>query len=81
MIVQNKKICSIKLDPNELDILSSASDIVEKIIDTATDAGIQSFIIEGNNEDYSINELSTCMLALADLSCPLGKLTGYLDEL
>ena len=81
MIVQNKKICSIKLDPNELDILSSASDIVEKIIDTATDVGIQSFIIEGNNEDYSIDELSTCMVALADLSCPLGKLTGYLDEL
>lgn len=81
MIVQNKKICSIKLDPNELDILSSASDIVEKIIDTATDAGIQNFIIEGNSEDYSIDELSTCMLALADLSCPLGKLTGYLDEL
>ena len=81
MIVQNKKICSIKLDPNELDILSNASDIVEKIIDTATDAGIQSFIIEGNNEDYSIDELSTCMMALADLSCPLGKLTGYLDEL
>ena len=81
MIVQNKKICSIKLDPNELDILSSASDIVEKIIDTATDAGIQSFIIEGNNEDYSIDELSTCMVTLADLSCPLGKLTGYLDEL
>ena len=68
MIVQNKKICSIKLDPNELDILSSASDIVEKIIDTATDAGIQSFIIEGNNEDYSIDELSTCMMALAGLS-------------
>ena len=81
MIVQNKKICSIKLDPNELDILSNASDIVEKIIDTATDAGIQSFIIEGNNEDYSIDELSTCMMALADLSCPLGKLIGYLDEL
>ena len=81
MIVQNKKICSIKLDPNELDILSSASDIVEKIIDTATDAGIQNFIIEENNEDYSIDELSTCMVALADLSCPLGKLTGYLDEL
>ena len=81
MIVQNKKICSIKLDPNELDILSSASDIVEKIIDTATDTGIQNFIIEGNNEDYSIDELSTCMIALADLSCPLGKLTGYLDEL
>ena len=81
MIVQNKKICSIKLDPNELDILSSASDIVKKIIDTATDAGIQNFIIEENNEDYSIDELSTCMMALADLSCPLGKLTGYLDEL
>ena len=81
MIVQNKKICSIKLDPNELDILSSASDIVEKIIDTATNAGIQNFIIEGNSEDYSIDELSTCMITLADLSCPLGKLTGYLDEL
>ena len=81
MIIQNKTICSIKLDPNELDILSSASDIVEKIIDTATDTGIQNFIIEGNNEDYSIDELSTCMIALADLSCPLGKLTGYLDEL
>ena len=81
MIVQNKTICSIKLDPNELDILSSASNIVEKIMDTAINAGIQSFIIEGNNEDYSIDELSTCMVALADLSCPLGKLTGYLDEL
>ena len=81
MIVQNKTICSIKLDHNELDILSSASDIVEKIIDTATNAGIQNFIIEGNSEDYSIDELSTCMITLADLSCPLGKLTGYLDEL
>lgn len=80
MITNIVKTCEIELSPDELGILSKANDIIEKIVDTATDEGVTGFII-ANNEDYVIDELSTCMMVLNDLSCPLGKLAGYYDNL
>lgn len=80
MIINIVKTCEIELSPDELGILSKASDIIEKIVDTATDEDVTGFII-ANNEDYVIDELSTCMVVLNDLSHPLGKLAGYYDNL
>ena len=80
MITSIVKTCEIELTPDELGILSAAGDIIEKIIDTATEESVTGFII-ANNEDYVIDELSTCMMALNDLSYPSGKLAGYYDKL
>lgn len=80
MITNIVKTCRIELSPDELEILNRASDIIEKIVDTATEEGVTGFIV-ANNEDYVIDELSTCMVALNDLSCPSGELTGYYDNL
>lgn len=80
MITNIVKTCGIELSPDELGILNKASDIIEKIVDTATEEGVTGFII-ANNEDYVIDELSTCMVVLNDLSYPSGKLAGYYDNL
>lgn len=80
MITNIVKTCEIELNSDELEILSKASDIIEKIVDTATDEDVTGFII-ANNEDYVIDELSTCMVVLNDLSYPSGKLAGYYDNL
>lgn len=80
MITNIVKTCEIELSPDELGILSRASDIIEKIVDTATEEDVTGFII-ANNEDYVIDELSTCMVVLNDLSYPSGKLAGYYDNL
>lgn len=80
MITNIVKTCEIELSPDELGILSKASDIIEKIVDTATDEDVTGFII-ANNEDYVIDELFTRMVVLNDLSYPSGKLAGYYDNL
>lgn len=80
MITNIVKTCEIELSPDELGILNRASDIIEKIVDTATEEGVIGFII-ANNEDYAIDDLSTCMVVLSDLSSLSGKLAGYYDDL
>lgn len=80
MITNIVKTCEIELSPDELGILNRASDIIEKIVDTATEEGVIGFII-ANNEDYAIDDLSTCMVVLSDLSSLSGKLAGYYDNL
>lgn len=80
MITNIVKTCEIELSPDELGILNRASDIIEKIVDTATEEGVIGFII-ANNEDYAIDDLSTCMVVLSDLNSLSGKLAGYYDDL
>lgn len=80
MITNIVKTCEIELNSDELEILSRASNIIEKIVDIATDADVTGFII-ADNEDYVIDELSTSMVVLNDLSCSSGKLVGYYDNL
>lgn len=80
MITNIVKTCEIELSPDELEILNRASDIIAKIVDTATEEGVIGFII-ANNEDYAIDDLSTCMVVLSDLGSLSGKLAGYYDNL
>lgn len=80
MITNIVKTCEIELSPDELGILNMASDIIEKIVDTATEEGVIGFII-ADNEDYAIDDLSTCMVTLSDLSSLSSKLAGYYGNL
>lgn len=78
MIIENRKICEIELTPEELGILAEASDILEQIVDFAADEGVKGFKVA--YEDHSVDEFSTCMVALSDFCRPCGRLVGYFDE-
>lgn len=80
MIIENRKICEIELTPEELNTLANASDILEKIVDVAWEEGVVGFKVAQEHEDYTMDELSTCMMSLSDLCHPCGKLVGYFDE-
>ena len=80
MIIENRKICEIELTPEELNTLANASDILEKIVDVAWEEGVVGFKVAQEHEDYTMDELSTCMMSLNDLCHPCSKLVGYFDE-
>lgn len=80
MTIQNRRICEIELHPDELGILSKASDIIENIANVAMENGVAGFKVAQDYEDYCWDEFSNCMLMLNDLCHPSGRLTGYFQE-
>ena len=80
MIIENRKICEIELTPEELSTLANASNILEKIVDVALEEGVMGFKVAQEYEDYTLDELSTCMVSLNDFCHPCAKLVGYFDE-
>lgn len=80
MITSIVKTCEIELHPDELGILSRARDILEQIVDTATENDVIGFKVAQDYEDYVVDEFSNCMMMLNDLCHPCGRLTGYFQE-
>ena len=80
MFIENRKICEIELTPEELSTLANASNILEKIVDVALKEGVAGFKVVQEYEDYTLDELSTCMVSLNELSHPYARLVGYFDE-
>ena len=72
MIIQNKTICEIELTPEELNTLANASDILEKIINVATEEDVMGFKVA-----HTVYELSTCMVRLNHLFRPCWLFDEY----
>lgn len=79
MITKLRKLYDIELDPNELHVLNMARTIIEEIVDSASEEKVIGFKI-ANDEDYSLQEVSNCMVLLDDLCYPTGRLEGYFNE-
>ena len=75
MIIKNRKICEIKLTPEELNTLANARDILEKIVDVATEEDVMGFKVA-----HTVYELSTCMVRLNHLFRPWQQTCWLFDE-
>ena len=80
MITKITKVSEIELTAEELNAIAKTRDILKQIVDVAWEEGVVGFKVAQEHEDYTMDELSTCMMSLNDFCHPCGKLVGYFDE-
>ena len=77
MITFIQRIFKINLNSHELETLSKAQFILDEIVTNAIKEELDSIHMGDTEEDYSINDLSTCAMMLHDLCMSSGQLEGY----
>lgn len=73
MITLIQRIFKVNLNSDELETLSKAHLILDEIVTNAMDI----IHMGDTEEDYSINDLSTCAMMLYDLCMSGGQLEGH----
>lgn len=77
MITLIQRIFKVKLNSLELETLSKAQLILDEIVTNAINKELDIIRMGDTEENYSINDLSTCAMMLHDLCTSSGQLDGY----
>ena len=77
MITLIQRIFKVHLNSDELETLSKAHLILDEIVTNAIKKELDIIHMGDAEEDYSINDLSTCAMMLYDLCMSGGQLEGY----
>lgn len=77
MITLIQRIFKVNLNSDELEILSKAHLILDEIVTNAIKKELDIIHMGDTEEDYSINDLSTCAMMLYDLCMSGGQLEGH----
>ena len=72
-----QRIFKVNLNSHELEILSKAQLILNEIVTNAIKKELDIIRMGDTEEDYSINDLSTCEMMLYDLCMSGGQLEGH----
>lgn len=76
MITLIQRIFKVNLNSDELETLSKAHLILDEIVTNAIKKELDIIRMGDTEEDYSINDLSTCAMMLYDLCTSGGQLEG-----
>ena len=76
MIKRIRQSYEIELNVKERGILTQASSILEEILNSASDQGVNILRMDGG-EEYSLKEFSQCLFGLIDIEASSGHITGY----
>lgn len=77
MITLIQRIFKVNLNSDELETLSKAHLILDEIVTNAIKKELDIIRMGDTEEDYSINDLSTCAMMLYDLCMSGGQLEGH----
>ena len=77
MITFIQRIFKVNLNSDELETLSKAHLILDEIVTNAIKKELDIIHMGDAEEDYSINDLSTCAMMLYDLCMSGGQLEGH----
>lgn len=77
MITLIQRIFKVNLNSDELETLSKAHLILDEIVTNAVKKELDIIHMGDTEEDYSINDLSTCAMMLYDLCMSGGQLEGH----
>ena len=77
MITLIQRIFKVKLNSLELETLSKAQLILDEIVTNAIKKELDIIRMGDTEENYSINDLSTCAMMLHDLCASGGQLDEY----
>lgn len=77
MITLIQRIFKVNLNSDELETLSKAHLILDEIVTNAIKKELDIIRMGDTEENYSINDLSTCAMMLHDLCASGGQLDGY----
>ncbi len=77
MITLIQRIFKVNLNSDELETLSKAHLILDEIVTNAIKKELDIIHMGDTEEDYSINDLSTCAMMLYDLCMSGGQLEGH----
>lgn len=77
MITFIQRIFKVNLNSHELETLSKAHLILDEIVTNAIKEELDGIHMGDTEEDYSINDLSTCAMMLHDFYRSGGQLEGY----
>ena len=77
MITFIQRIFKVNLNSHELETLSKAQLILNEIVTNAIKEELDIIHMGDAEEDYSINDLSTCEMMLYDLCMSGGQLEGH----
>lgn len=72
-----QRIFKVNLNSHELETLSKAQLILDEIVTSAIKKELDIIRMGDTEEDYSINDLSTCAMMLHNLCTSSGQLEGY----
>lgn len=72
-----QRIFKVNLNSDELETLSKAHLILDEIVTNAIKKELDIIHMGDTEEDYSINDLSTCAMMLYDLCMSGGQLEGH----
>ena len=77
MMTLIQRIFKVNLNSDELETLSKAHLILDEIVTNAIKKELDIIHMGDTEEDYSINDLSTCAMMLYDLCMSGGQLEGH----
>ena len=77
MITLIQRIFKVNLNSDELETLSKAQLILDEIVTNAIKKELDIIRMGDTEEDYSVNDLSTCAMMLYDLCMSGGQLEGH----
>ena len=77
MITFIQRIFKVNLNSHELETLSKAQLILDEIVTNAIKKELDIIRVGDTEEDYSVNDLSTCAMMLHNLCTSSGQLEGH----
>ena len=77
MITLIQRIFKVNLNSDELETLSKAQLILDEIVTNAIKKELDIIRVGDTEEDYSVNDLSTCAMMLHNLCTSSGQLEGH----